>query len=274
MTPTGELVEVADGIAAWIADTPGFGASNLAAVIEDDGITVVDSGTVPSHAAPFAETLGQLGIPIRRLVLTSSHVDYAGGSSAYPLAAVYGSPQTSAHLDQPPNTAAYAALAPLLTDEFLDIVTRPVTHTVREAAWISGRVVVAPTGGQITENLVAQVPDANVVLAGAMASFGVVPAAFGGDPARWAEQLDVVLGWGAVVVPGHGPVGGAPEIGALQAYLRACVDAAGDLSAMAEGPWQTWADQRFHESNVERAAMLDAGDPSPPPSILTLMGLA
>ena len=274
MSDDGELIEVADGIAAWIAGTAGFGSSNCAAVIEDDGITVVDAGTVPSQVAPFADALGELGIPVRRLVYTSSHIDYVGGSSAFPLAAVYGSPETSAHLDQPPNTAAYARLAPHLAGEFDTVSTRPVTHTVREAAWISPRVVVAPTSGQITENLVALVPDANVVLAGAMASFGVVPVAFGGDPAHWAEQLDVVLGWGAVIVPGHGPVGGAVEVGELQAYLRSCVDAAGDPAAATDGPWSDWADQRFHESNVERAAMLAAGDPSPPPSILTLMGLA
>lgn len=86
---------------------------------------------------------------------------------------------------------------------------------------------------EVADGIVAQVPDANVVLAGAMASFGVVPAAFGGDPSRWAERLDVVLGWGAAVVRDH----------------------------------------RFHESNGERAAMLTAGDLSPPPSILSPMGL-
>ena len=77
MTTEGELVEVADGIVAWIADPGGFGASNSAAVIEDDGITVVDARTVPSHAAPFAEALGELGVPIRRLVLTSNHRSHA-----------------------------------------------------------------------------------------------------------------------------------------------------------------------------------------------------
>jgi cyclase len=269
-----ELIEVGDGIAGWLAPSRGFGSANSAAVIEDDGITIVDTGTVPSHAGPFADTLAQLGVPIRRLVLTSSHIDYVGGSTAYPLAAVYGSPETSAHLDQPPNVEAYASLAPELTEEFAILATRAVTHAVRDAAWISSRVVVAPTGGQIGENLVVQIPDANVVLAGAMASFGVIPAAFGGDPARWADELDVLLGWGTTILPGHGPVGGEPEVRALQSYLRACVAADGDPEAIPEGAWSEWADQRFHISNVERAAMLAAGDPSPPPSVLALMGLA
>ena len=63
------------------------------------------------------------------------------------------------------------------------------------------------------------------------------------------------------------------EVRALQQYLRACVAAAGDPTAVPDGAWTDWADRRFHASNVERAAMLAAGDPSPPPSVLTLMGM-
>jgi hypothetical protein len=112
-----------------------------------------------------------------------------------------------------------------------------------------------------------------VVVAGAMATFGVIPPAWAGNPARWAEQLDVVLGWGATVVPGHGAPGGAAEIRALQDYLEACVSA-GSATAMAEGAWSTWSNQRFHPANVERAALLAAGDTAPPPTILNLMGIS
>lgn len=262
---------MAAGIVAWIGDG-GFGRANSAAIIEEDGLTVIDSCAVPSRSAGFAAALGELDQPIRRLVYTSSHIDYVGGSTSFPLAAVYGSPEMSAHLDQPPNVDAYTTLAPELEADFAELETRAVTHTVREPAWISTRVVVAPTGGQITENLVAQIPDANVVIAGAMASFGVVPAAWAGDPRRWADQLDVILGWGATIVPGHGPVGGAEEVHALQEYLRACADAAAG-GEIADGAWTEWDEPRLHRANVERAAMLTLGDLSPPPAILTLMGL-
>lgn len=264
-------MEVGNGVLVARREPGGFGRPNSAAVIDDDGLTVVDSGTVPSQAQEFAFVLAELELPIRRLVYTSSHIDYVGGSTAYPLAAVYGTPEASALLDQPPNTSAYAALAPDLAAEFDELRTRPVTHTVRDAAWISSRVVVAPTRGQQAENLVVQVPDTNVVIAGAMASFGVIPAAWAGDPATWADQLDVVLGWGATVVPGHGPVGGEAEVRLLQRYLRSCAE--GD-DPTADRPWSGWADQRFHAANVERARMLALGDPSPPPAILRLMGMA
>lgn len=267
-----QLTEVADGILVATREPTGFGSANSAAIVEDDGITVVDACTVPSHAREFADVLSGIGIPIRHLVYTSPHVDHVGGSAAYPLAAVYGTPETSALLDQPPNVDAYCHLAPELAGEFAGLTTRPVSHTVREAAWISGRVVVAPSHGQTGENLVVQIPDANTVVAGAMATFGVIPPAWAGNPLLWAEQLDVVLGWGATVVPGHGPVGGEAEVRALQSYLRS-VAAAGSVAAMPDGDWTSWTNQRFHPANVERAAMLAAGDPNPPPSILRLMGI-
>lgn len=269
------MIEVADGILLARRDTHGFGAANSTAIVEDDAITVVDACTVPAHARAFADLLAGFGRPVRHLVYTSPHVDHVGGSTAYPLAAVYGTPETSALLDQPANVDAYSALAPELAAEFAGLTTRPVSHTVREAAWISPRVVVAPTGGQVTENLVVQIPDANVVVAGAMATFGVVPPAWAGDPAVWAEQLDVVLGWGTTIVPGHGPVGGEPEVRALQRYLRAVASGAPANGVDTESAeWADWENQRFHPANVERAAMLAAGDPSPPPTVLRLMGLA
>lgn len=268
-----ELIEVADGILLAQREPGGFGSANSTAIIEDDGITVVDSCTVPAHSREFAAVLAEIGIPIRHLVYTSPHVDYVGGSTTYPLAAVYGTPETSALLDQPPNVEAYCHLAPALAADFAGLTTRPVSHTVREAAWISSRVVIAPTHGQTGENLVVQVPDANVVIAGAMASFGVIPAAWAGNPALWVEQLDVVLGWGATVVPGAGAPGGEAEVRALQQYLTACV-AAGTAAEMAEGDWRSWTNQRFHPANVERAALLAANDASPPPTILSLMGIS
>lgn len=268
-----ELIEIADGILMAQREPAGFGSANSTAIIEDDGITVVDACTVPAHSREFAAVLADIGVPIRHLVYTSPHVDHVGGSTAYPLAAVYGTPETSALLDQAPNVEVYCHLAPSLAADFAGLITRPVSHTVREAAWISSRVVVAPTSGQTGENLVVQVPDANVVIAGAMATFGVVPPAWAGNPVQWAEQLDTVLGWGATVVPGYGPPGGVDAVRALQKYLTSCVEA-GSIHAMPDGEWRAWSNQRFHPANVERAALLAAGDTSPPPAILSLMGIS
>ena len=63
----------------------------------------------------------------------------------------------------------------------------------------------------------------------------MTPLAFQGDPATWADMLDVVVELADVIVPGHGPVGGEAEVRDLQGYLRACVDARGDVGAIPPG---------------------------------------
>jgi hypothetical protein len=190
------------------------------------------------------------------------------------LAAVFGRPQTSAHLDQPASPAILRRLLPELAPEFDDeFATRPVSHVVDAQVQLTAALGVLTYRGEQTENLVGVVDAAGVVFAGAMCSFGVVPQAYQGDPARWADQLDDLVGRGDVIVPGHGPVGGEKEVRVLQDYLRACVDAGGAPSRLAPGPWESWPGSEHHASNVERAAMLARGDDGIPPSLLELLGL-
>ncbi len=72
-----------------------------------------------------------------------------------------------------------------------------------------------------------------------------------------------------MIVPGHGPVGGASEVRDLQAYLRHCVE-----GTIPPGPWDQWSERAERDPiNIEKAAMLRAGDDGMPPSMLTAIGL-
>lgn len=271
----GRLHRLAPGVGAWLSERPGHGRTNAGVVIEDDGVTVVDCLLTPAHAAPLAAELAATGRPVRRVVYTSSHVEFTGGSSRFQMAARYGRSQTSALLDQPPNLAAYRSLYPEHRDAFDDdFATRPVSHTVDTAAWLSPALCALATGGQQRENLVVLLPAADVLFAGAMCSFGVTPNAFDGDPEAWADALGELSTLATTIVPGIGPAGGAPDVQALQAYLYACVEAAGDPSRIPPGPWDRWADRHLDAVNVERAALLAAGDDGVPPTMLRLAGLA
>lgn len=268
------LEPLAPGVHAWLAPMPGHGRTNAGVVVDEDGITVVDCLLTPARAGELVDALAPLELPVRRLVYTSSHVEFVGGSTRFWMAARYGRPQTSALLDQPPNVDIYRRLYPEDGDAFDDdFTTRPVSHTVDDAAWLSQSVCVLPSGGQQQENLIALVPGADVVFAGAMASFGVTPNAFDGDPATWADALGELAELATVIVPGLGPVGDAGDVVALQAYLYACVDADGDPDAIPPGPWDDWADRELDAVNVERAAMLARGDPGVPPTMLARAGL-
>ncbi len=271
---TARLEHLGAGAYAWVQTPHGHGRPNAGVVLDDDGVTVIDTLLVPSQASVLAGALtdAEAG-PIRRAVYTSSHAEYTGGSSVFRFAARYGSPQTSAAMDTPPNVDAFKRLHPEVADEFDDHGTPPLSHTVDAAAWITASVCLVPTGGQMAENLVAFVPSADTLFAGAMCCFGVTPNCFDGDPLRWADALGDLVELAGRIVPGLGRVGGPADVVALQAYLWACAEANGEVSRLATGPWSAWADRHFDAVNVERAAMLAAGDPSVPPSMLRLVGL-
>jgi cyclase len=271
------LLNLAPGVHTWLQEPWAHGRPNAGVVLEADGATVVDSLCTVEQAEAFAAEVEAFGFPIRRLVLTGDHIELVGGSSRFALAAVYGTAAASAHLDQPPTPAVYRSLFPDLADQFDDeLKTRPVSHVVTQSNQFTPATTVLHLDGESVANLALLVPDAGVLFAGALCSFGVTPLAYDGDPARWADTLDEVADLAPIVVPGHGPLGGTEEVAAQAAYLRACVTAAGDPARIPAGPWDEWSGRRWDEVNVERAAMLAAGeDPRvPPPSMLRAVGLA
>lgn len=269
---SGELLNIAPGVYVWLRNRSVYSDTNSGIVVANDGLTVLDAGPSPESATPLAQRLAALTeLPVRRLVFSGSHIDVTGGGTAFPLAAVYGRAQTSDHLDQPPNPDVWQRLHP--EHDFTDVSTRPVTHTVEEAAYLCPASIAVPATGPQFESLVVQVPSANVVFAGLVASFGVVPLGYEADFPRWIETLETMTEWGEIIVPAHGPVGGAEEITTLRNYLEAVLDAKGDTGSLADGPWTSWDHPEFSAVNVERAHLLAQGDPSPPPSLLRLLGI-
>ena len=265
---------LAPGIYAELADAPGHGRTNAGVVVDADGVTVVDTLLAPSQWGPFHAAVEALGQPIPRVVLTSSNIEFSGGTGAFRTAAIYGRSQASAHLDQPGDPEIFRRLHPDFAAEIDDEVpTRPVSHVVDAPVQLTAALTLVPLDGQQAENLVVVAAGAGIAFAGAMASFGVVPNASGGDPARWADQLDALLELAPIVVPGIGPIGGEAEVRDLQDYLRAVAAADGDVARLGSGPWTSWPGAEWHAANVERAALLAAGRDEPPPSLLERLGL-
>src|SRR3954470_13068178 len=271
------LDQIADGVYAWLQPGGESGVSNAGAVVDDDGITVIDTLMVRSQWEPFAAAVEALGLPIRRTILTHAHVDHVGGTKAFPKTAIYASQQTSDALDLAMPLDAYKAFMPAFEDEFDDLEevgTRPVTHLVTGAASLTPRVEVLPAEGHTAGDVIVLVADADVCFSGDLCSFGVTPLAFQGDPALWADMLDAVVELADVIVPGHGPVGGEAEARTLQAYLRHCVAAANGGPAIPSGPWDSWPERERDAINIERVELLARGDDVIPPAMLKAMGLA
>jgi cyclase len=268
------LVALVPGLYGWFQTPAGHGRANAGVILDEDGATVIDSLFTASQWEPFAQEIEALGLPIRRLVLTSSNAEFVGGSSRFKMAAVYGRAQCSVHLDQPASVGLlrhfYPAVAEEIGEEFL---TRSVSHVIDAPVSLTSAAVAVPLGGQQEENLVVVAPGAGVVFAGAMAPFGVTPIAAQGNPALWADALDDLLELAPVVVPGHGAVGGEEQVRELQGYLRACVRADGDTSRMPHGPWDLWPGREWDVVNVERAALLARGEDEVPPTLFQYLGL-
>ncbi len=270
------LTELGDGVYAWLLPGGETGVANAGVVVDDDGITVIDTLMVRSQWEPFAAAVVALGPPVRRTILTHAHIDHVGGTKAFPNAAVYGTPVTSDALEQAMPIDGYKQFMPAFDEEFDDLAelgTRAVTHLVEGAAQLTPRIEVLPAPGHTAGDLVVLVSDVDVCFAGDLCFFGVTPLAFQGDPAMWADVLDAVVGLADVIVPGHGPIGGEAQVRQLQAYLRACVAAEGDVAAIPNGPWDAWIDRDRDAINVERAALLARGDDAMPPSMLKAIGL-
>jgi cyclase len=272
------LVELGRGVFAWVHPDPRFGDTNVGLVIDADGLTVIDTTATPDRGAAVRAAIddltAELELPIKRVVVTSSRIAFAGGTNAFWPAAYYATEATSDQLDAPANPETFRRLLPHLADAYDDeLTTRPITHVVDEPAMLTPAASCLALPGEGPSNLVVRVEAAGVVFAGALASFGVTPLAYDGDPAAWAASLQAVIDLGGTIVPGHGPPGGMADASEQLAYLVACVDAGGDVARLGSGPWDRWRDRRFDAVNVERAARLAAGDPSIPAAMYDLLGL-
>jgi len=270
--PPARLAQLADGVWAWLQPGGETGVSNAGVIADDDGLTIVDTLMVRSQWEPFAAAVAALDRPVKRVVLTHAHVDHVGGTVMFRNAAVYASPLTSDLLDQTMPIDAYKAFMPAFAEEFDDLAetgTRPVSHLVDGPAQLTPRVEVLPAAGHTPGDVIVLVADADVCFAGDLCFFGVTPLAFQGDPAQWAEMLDAIAEIASIIVPGHGPVGGAEEVRELQAYLRHCV-----AGAVPPGPWDTWLEREVRDAvNIERAALLRAGRDEMPPTMAKAVGL-
>lgn len=247
-------------------------------MIDEDGLTIFDTSATPrsGHVVKKAivELSDQLGLPIRRVLVSSSRVAFAGGSWAFWQSAFYSTTAVSEQLDAPANLDALARLLPEFASDFHeDFETRPITHLIDEPVWLTPSIFATPMPGECPTNLVMQTPGVEAVFAGAIGSFGVTPLAYDGNVTAWIESLDAIAQLGGTIIPGHGSPGGVADVVDLRNYLESCIQANGNVARLAPGPWDQWTNRQFDAVNVERALRQGRGDDAIPDAMFALLGL-
>ncbi|MBS4751235.1 MBL fold metallo-hydrolase [Nocardioides sp. zg-ZUI104] len=213
------FTEIADRV--WVLRHPWLDL-NLTVVAGERGFVLVDTHGSQAAAREVLDEVARLSSgPLVAVVNTHEHFDHTLGNATVldtlGTVPVHATEEAAARTPQAAQRAkdAYAATpqdpraAQVLATE-----VRPADRTFSSAAFVDlgDRLLelVHPGRGHTAGDLVARVPDVDVLLAGDLVEESAPPA-LGDDswPMEWPTTLDLVLGLltpASVVVPGHGSV--------------------------------------------------------------------
>ena len=212
-----DFTEVAARV--WVARYEWFDA-NVTVVGGGRGLLVVDTHGSTAAGRAVVDDVRRLGAgEVVAVVNTHWHFDHTFGNEAFRDA--WGDVPFTAHEDAAEELTRRAGE---VRQRYADAPDDPhsadvvaTTVVVPDDTFSSAKVLdlgdravelVHPGRGHTAGDLVARVPDADVVLAGDLVEESAPPA-YGSDcfPLAWPHSLDTVLGLltgGTVVVPGHG----------------------------------------------------------------------
>ncbi|HEY5110214.1 MAG TPA: MBL fold metallo-hydrolase [Acidimicrobiales bacterium] len=210
----GHLLQVVDGVFAWIQPDGTWWLNNAGAVTGGDGTMIIDTCATEARTRRFLDAVARAtdGAPIRFAANTHEHGDHTYGNSLLPAeTALIGHERMRCNL---------------LADRFIDCCP-PHWSPVPDWGGVTRRVPTIVTRSDLTVHsgtrridlvhpghaahtmgdLVAWLPEERVLFAGDLLFVGLTPLVFAGSVDGALRALEWIAGFGPdVVVPGHGPV--------------------------------------------------------------------
>lgn len=203
---------------------------NVTLVVGDDAALLVDTLSTPHQAAELAAAARAVTSRPWSVINTHHHFDHCFGNATLagdPPRPVYAHEATVRLLRDEAERVreqAYREMLPTrpeLAAELADVPILAPDQSVTSATTVElggRRVELRHLGrGHTAGDLVVQVPDADVLIAGDLVEEGAPPSFEDSYPIEWPETLAQLLrmtGPGTVVVPGHGAL-------VDEAYVRA-----------------------------------------------------
>jgi cyclase len=295
------LTKVADGVYAAVAKPAGLASGNAGFIVGDDGVLVVDTFFTPVAAEELIETIGnETKQPIRYALNTHYHLDHTGGNQVFAARSVPIIGHDNLMIWQTTKNRRFLPTTEELQKRRADIVKQlndtPQDQADKRAGFerqikridiqlsikLTNPNITFSTGtlhlhlgqrevvlfslpGHTGGDVLAYVPDANVVFTGDMGWRKTLPNLIDATVVDWIASLDTLLKQypTAKFVPGHGEVATADDIKEFRDYLddlRARVK-----KAIADGltldqakqqlklpeKYKTFAFQNFATPNVE-----------------------
>ncbi|MFC5289759.1 MBL fold metallo-hydrolase [Actinokineospora guangxiensis] len=269
------LVEIADGVHAWVQPDGTWWINNAGVVHGRDGVALIDTCATRRRTERFLAAVRAVAgaATIRYAVNTHLHGDHCYGNALLPAeTTVIGHAKTREGLLDDILLAGGAPPIWAPMPDFGVAAVRPPTVIVGDKLTVhlgEHRVELAHPGhpAHTEGDVVAWLPDSGVLFAGDLLFHGITPMVLMGSIDGALRSLDWLAAFEAeVVVPGHGPLihDLAPVLAAHERYYR-FVKATAEAAMMEDktplraatsadlGEFAAWPDAERIVLNLHRA---------------------
>ncbi len=234
------LVEVGDGVFAYLQGDGGWGWSNAGLVTDGESSLLVDTLFDMSLTRTMLDTMRPItdNVPIGTIVNTHANGDHCYGNGAVDAAEIIASESSAREMDEVPASmlAGLLEMAPEMGEvgayferifgafRFSEVEPAPPTRTFTESLTIDvggismDLVEVGPahTGGDV----IVEIPNRDTVFTGDIVFNGGTPVVWAGPFGNWIAACNRIIdaGW-STIVPGHGQLATADDVQTLRDHL-------------------------------------------------------